>query len=144
MAVVAGIEQTGHCGSPSTMSIAQSIQKKLCPQGIRACVTLASLHTKHLAELSRESVGLVLLAGDGREGTLALGYDQMLESIAELSKLGDSPEPSSLSFEFQIAPKSPRPPELEELLEQEPELEKALVLPVDDDMVGNESVLGST
>lgn len=73
MAVVAGMEHTGHCGSPSTMSVAHSMQKKLCPQGISACVTLASLHTKHLAELSRESVGLVLLAGEGLVGAVALG-----------------------------------------------------------------------
>lgn len=67
----------------------------------------------------------------------------MLEIAVVLSKLGDSPKPSSLSFELQMAPKSPRPPALDELLEQEPELEKAPVLPVDDVIVGKGSVVAS-
>lgn len=123
MAVLAGIEHTGHDGSPSTMSVAHSIQKKLCPHGISACVTRASLHTKQRSE----SVGLVLFAGDGRVAALAtLGYDQILDSAVLLSKLGESPAVSS--FELQIAPRSPRPPELDELLEHDPELENAPVL----------------
>lgn len=132
MAVVAVSLHLGHFGGTfSRTSIAHSIQKKLCPQGISACVTLPSWHSVHRAELlNKESVGLVLFAGDGRVGALAtLGYDQMLESAVVPSKPGESP-PAVVesSFEFQIAPKSPRPPELDELLEHEPLLENAPVL----------------
>lgn len=140
---MAGREQTGHWASvPSHTRLAHSMQKKLCPQGTRACVTFASLHTRHLAELSRESAGLVLFAGDGRDGCETGGYDQMLDNAVDVSKLGESPSPSSRSLELQIAPKS-RPPELDELLELELELEKAPLLPVDEVMFGNVSVVGS-
>lgn len=98
---------------------------------------MASPHTKHFAELSRESAGLVLFAGDGLEGA-TLGYDQMLDSAVVFSKLGESPKPSSL--ELQMAPRSPLPPELEELLEHDPELENAPELPVEDVIVGKVSV----
>lgn len=144
MAWMAGREQTGHWASlPSHTRLAHSMQKKLWPHGTRACVTLASVHTRHLVvELSSESAGLVLLAGEGREGADTVGYDQMLDNAVDVSKLGESPRPSSRSLELQIAPRS-RPPLLEELLEQEPELEKAPLLPVDDVMAGNVSVEGS-
>lgn len=136
---MAGDEQTGHCGSlVSHTRFAQSTQKKLWPQGRSACVTLASPQIKHFAEPSSESAGLVELAGDGRDGA-TLGYDQILErAVVVFSKLGDSPSPSSL--ELQMAPRSPRPPELDELLEHEPLLEKAPELPVDDVIVGKASV----
>lgn len=149
IACSAGSEQNGHCASlPSHTRLAHSMQKKLWPHGTSACVTLPSLQTKHFAELSSESAGLVLFAGDGRDGTdeaaaAGLGYDQMLLSAVEESKLGESPSPSSRSFELQIAPRSPRPPELEDDDEHEPELEKAPVLPVDEVMLGNASACGS-
>lgn len=60
----------------------------------------------------------------------------MLDKAVDVSKLGESPRPSSLSVEPQMVPKS-LPPILEELLEQEPELEKAPLLPVEDVIVGN-------
>lgn len=98
------------------------------------------MHTKHLVvELSNESAGLVLLAGDGLDGAVTVGYDQMLDRAVDVSKLGESPKPSSLSFELQIAPRS-LPPLLDELLEHDPELEKAPLLPVDEVIVGNVSV----
>lgn len=86
----------------------------------------------------------MLLAGDGLDGADTVdGYDQMLLNAVVLSKLGESPSPSSRSLELQMAPRSPRPPVLEELLEQEPELEKAPELPVEEVMAGNVSELGS-
>lgn len=84
----------------------------------------------------------MLFAGDGRDGCETGGYDQMLDNAVDVSKLGESPSPSSRSLELQIAPKS-RPPELDELLELELELEKAPLLPVDEVMFGNVSVVGS-
>lgn len=135
---MAGMEHTGHCASlPSHTRLAQSMQKKLWPHGTNAWVTLPSPHTKHLVvlmvELRRESAGLVLLGGDGRVGAATVGKVQMFDNPALLSKLGESPRPSSLSLEAQIAPRSARPPELDELLlEQEPALEKAPELPVEE------------
>lgn len=144
MAWMALIEQTGQEESlPSQTLFAQSMQKKLWPQGTKAWVTLPSEHTRHFEEPNRESEGLALFGGEGLDVTEAVGYDQILEIAVELSKLGDSPRPSSLSFELQMAPRSPRPPAFEELLEQDPELEKAPVLPVDEVMVGNGSVAES-
>lgn len=144
MAWMAGMEHTGHWASlPSQTLFAQSMQKKLCPQGTKACVTLLSVQTRHFVlEESRESAGLVLLVGDGLVGAGTVGYDHILDSAVDVSKLGESPKPSSLSVEPQIVPKS-LPPVLEELLEQEPELENAPLLPVDEVMVGNGSVCGS-
>lgn len=145
MACMAGREQTGHWPSPPSHTLfAQSMQKKLWPHGTKACVTLASLHTRHLVvELNSESAGLVLLAGDGREGADTVGYDQMLDRAVDESKLGESPNPSSRSLELQMAPKSLPPPLLDELLEHEPELEKAPLLPVDEVIAGNVSAAGS-
>lgn len=75
MVWIAGREHTGHWASfPSHTLLAQSMQKKLWPHGTRACVTLASLHTKHFVlEESRESAGLVLFVGLGLEGTATVG-----------------------------------------------------------------------
>lgn len=102
------------------------------------------MQTRHLVdELSKESTGLVLLAGEGLDGAVTVGYDQMFDKAVEESKLGESPRPSSLSLEVQIAPRSLPPPLLEELLEHEPELEKAPLLPVDDVIGGKVSVDGS-
>lgn len=145
MAWIVGKVHTGHAASElSQMRLAQSEQKKLCPHGTNACVTLASMQTMHFADPSNESTGLVLFAGDGREGAdVVEGYVQMLDNAVVLSKLGESPIPSSRSLELQMAPKSPRPPVLDELLEQDPELEKAPELPVEDVMFGNASPEGS-
>lgn len=144
IACIAGIEQTGHCGSlDSQTRLAQSRQNKLWPQGTRAPVTSLSPQTTHsrLPLARSESVGLTLAAGDGLEVSETVGNDQMLDVAVEVSKLGDSPSPSSLSRDvFQIETRSPilpGPLELEELLEHDPELEKAPELPVDEVIVGN-------
>lgn len=141
IACTTGKLQAGHTGSePSQTRFAQSIQYKLCPHGTKAPVTSLSPHTKHslFAEPNNESVGDTLVAGEGLEVSVTPGNDQMLDVVVELSKLGDSPIPSSRSV-FQIDTKSlillPWCPELLELLEHEPELEKAPVLPVDEPIV---------
>lgn len=72
--------------------------------------------------LAKESVGDAEAVGDGRVVIPVVllddGNDQMLEVAVEVSKLGDSPIPSSLSkLEFQMETRSPRRPPDEELLE---------------------------
>lgn len=153
--------------SASHTRLAQSKQKRLCPHGTRAASTSFSPHTRQsrrpplpappllpltsppkLPRLVSESVGETDAAGDGRvTGTDEPpdGKDQMLEGAVAVSNDGDSPSPSSRSrLPFQIDTKSPRrlpwPPEPDELEEelQDPDDEKAPVLPVDDVMVGKE------
>lgn len=84
-------------------------------------------------------MGLTLAAGDGLDVSETVGNDQILDVAVDVSKLGDSPKPSSLSMDvFQIDTRSPilpGPLELELELEQDPELENAPELPVDDVMV---------
>ena len=139
----------------------------MCPHGTKAASTSFSPHTRQsrrpagpvpplplptsppkLPRLVKESVGETEAAGDGRPAGadgLPEGNDQMLEGAVAVSKGGDSPSPSSRSkLPFQIDSKSPRllpcpadPVELEEEL-QDPDEEKAPVLPVDDVMVGKE------
>lgn len=97
---------------------------------------------------NKESAGLVLLVGDGLVGAGTDGYDQILDNAVDVSKLGESPSPSSRSVDPQIVPRSlPPPPPLlvDELLleEHDPELENAPLLLVDEVMVGKESVEGS-
>lgn len=144
MAWTAGMEHTGHCGSlVSQTRLAHSRQNRLCPQGTSAPVTSLSPQTTHsrLLEPSSESVGLTLAAGDGLEVRDTVGNDQMLDVAVDVSKLGDSPSPSSRSRDvFQMDTRSPMRPGpllLDELLEHEPLLENAPELPVDDVIVGN-------
>lgn len=143
IACIAGVEHTGHCDSlDSHTRLAHSKQNILCPHGISTPVTSLSPHTTHSRlPLSRESVGLTLAAGDGLDAKDTVGNDQILEVVVDVSKLGDSPKPSSLSKDvFQMDPRSPTVPgplELELELEQDPELEKAPELPVDEVMLGN-------
>ncbi|CAH2012902.1 unnamed protein product [Acanthoscelides obtectus] len=139
MAWMAGRLQTGHWASlPSQTLLAQSTQKKLWPQGTSAWVTLASEHTRHLvAELSNESAGEVLLEGEGRVGAETEAALAGLAPPADAG-VGESPSPSSLSLPLQMAPRSL--PLLLELLEHDPELEKAPLLPVDEVMAGKKLI----
>lgn len=144
MAWETGIRHTGHCASePSQSLVAHSMQKKLWPHGTRACVTLASLHSEHLMDPRSESTGLTLFVGEGRDG-VTCGYAQMLESAVAVSKLGESPSPSSRSLELHMAPRSPRPPEeVEELLElQDPELEKDEPEELENPLLVDEVIVG--
>lgn len=92
-------------------------------------------------------MGLTLADGDGLLVSDTVGNDQMLEVAVDVSKLGDSPKPSSRSSDvFQMDTRSPMRPGpllLDELLEHDPELEKAPELPVDDVMAGKGSAAGS-
>lgn len=131
--------QTGQVGSELVQSrVAQSMQKRLWPQGTRAALTSLSLQTWQSRLPTRLSVGEAECGGDGLAEN-----DQMLEEAVAVSKEGESPRPSSLSSEVpQIEPRSPRPvvPEAEEL--EEAELQPELPVSADGNMLseGRESM----
>lgn len=129
--------QTGQVGSAlAQRRVAQSMQKRLWPQGTRAAFTSRSLHTWQSRLPTRLSVGEAECGGDGRAEN-----DQMLEEAVAVSKEGDSPIPSSLSRDVpQMEPRSPSPvpPEAEEL--EDAELQPELPLRVDDGNMLSEGI----